>query len=230
MRTAHHELADPASHYPYTYTCEIASDAKLPYQQHYPPRRRRQTHDMDSLKRALKSLFKRSGKKDKKEQGGQSQRPNRTTTPTTAGGHQRGPATPAKDTPTSQKIVADRPPRLPHPITKDEVKEVPPTHPLATGRHGDTREAVPVDHDVKLGSAPGPTIAGGRKEEEQVKQGGVGIAEGKDSKQVSPVKAQEAPAPPPKEDGVADAIVAAPEAAAAAAPAGTRSASSASKH
>ena len=96
------------------------------------------------MKRAFKGMFKR-GKKSK------------TTTPSTASTEQQPPQ---PSTTSAQPTAPQLPPiqnSSPIGITSDTNKPLPPTHPLATGKHEEPMEAVPANKDAQPGP-PAPIV------------------------------------------------------------------------
>jgi len=150
---------------------------------------------MDAIKRALRKLF---GRKDK-------QQPEKSTAASSA---------------TTSKTTSQQ---------TGTPNHVPPTHPLSTGQHSKPQNAVPVNtaaHSSAASDARAPGGARGLQKTREQERDTHNVspvaptADGARSEPVSVVDREQAPAPPPKTDGAADAINAAVPEAAVAAPAG----------
>ena len=182
------------------YSCKVESLISV-------EQKRRPDSAMDSIKRAFRSLFKR-GKKSKEDDQRQTpvqrQPPSKPTTANSA----QAPAAPPKDVVQQKKSA-------------DPTGKLPPSHPLATAQQGQSKSTPPQD---RAENAPIPAVSSGEQAKvSREEQGPPTLApiKGTDSEPVSAISRESAPAPPPKTDGAADAVVAAPIEAAAAAPAGT---------
>ncbi|KAK4958241.1 hypothetical protein LTR10_004667 [Elasticomyces elasticus] len=168
---------------------------------------------MESIKRAFRSMFKKKGKPNEQHQASATAKQinSGTTTATSA----QPPAAPPKDVERTQTHGAEH----------NTTGKLPPTHPLSTGRHDRPQSELQPD---RAALAPIPAIASGAssirsgRREDQL-QPMTPLAKTVSSEPVSAISRDEPPAPPPKTDGVADAIVAAPMEAAVAAPAVTES-------
>lgn len=203
-------LGEPELRSPYAYVWQIESDARI-------EQKRGRSQQMESIKRALKGMFKR-GKKGKEEE--EKPAAAKLQKPMTATSTQRQPpSAPPKDTERAS------------PTSPNATKRLPPTHPLTTGQHEKPDEAVPQNHTAQPGPARdphvahGPKGAGKAKEQEQfapqVSPAALSHDDGAArSDAVSAIEDETPPAPPPKTGGAADAIHAAPPEAAVAAPAG----------
>ncbi|KAK5123496.1 hypothetical protein LTR85_002534 [Meristemomyces frigidus] len=197
----------------YAYVCEIESDARI-------VQKRGRVCDMDSLKRALKRMFG-GGKKGKQEQERSTPTPTAQKYTTATSATRPSPAAPPKNA--QRQAGAGSP---------DATKRIPPTHPLSTGQRQKPGEAVPRNHAAPSGLTRDPSAAqraqGAERMQEQrpdtynlmptAGATGIGAVE---SRPVSALESDEPPAPepPPKTDGAAEAIYAAPPEAAVAAPA-----------
>ncbi|KAK0818348.1 hypothetical protein LTR75_002661 [Friedmanniomyces endolithicus] len=193
------EADRPAAYEPYS--CEIESLTKVEQSRSPAPA-------MESIKRALRSMFKR-GKKSKQEEQkhppAQAQQPKPTT------------ASPAK-LPASPPKAAEG--RQAQGVEQNTAGRLPTTHPLFTGRHDQPQSAIPLDRAAQTAMPP---VAGGAD--------GVGMGRPEERLQptptpattapiepVSAVQRDDPPAPPPKTDGAGDAMAATPREVAAPAP------------
>ncbi|KAK3074140.1 hypothetical protein LTR53_003670 [Teratosphaeriaceae sp. CCFEE 6253] len=177
--------------------------------------KRRPDATMESIKRAFRSMFKRKEKEERPQTSAQQQQQRPTTKPTPASAAQ-SPAAPPKDTPPQQPRAAAQP----GPIGK-----LPPTHPLASRQHDKPQAAIAIGGAE---NAPIPAVTPGSMFPEQARreeQAPSALTPEKisTSEPVSAVSREAQPAPLPRMDGAADAVVAAPMEAAVAAPAVTES-------
>lgn len=186
------------------YTCKIESLTGV-------EQKRSQALAMESIKRAFRSMFKR-GKKSKQEEQRQVTTASRNKSPArqTNASNTRPPAAPPKDV----APVQDKP------VEPNTTGKLPPTHPLATGRHDEAQSAIPLDHGARAPLSANPSPNDTTRREEHVQPTNTLANTTTSSEPVSAISREERPAPPPKVDGAADAVVAAPMEAAVAAPAG----------
>ncbi|KAK0939473.1 hypothetical protein LTR29_008969 [Friedmanniomyces endolithicus] len=193
------EADRPAAYEPYS--CEIESLTKVEQSRSPAPA-------MESIKRALRSMFKR-GKKSKQEEQEQIPAQAPQPKPTTA--------SPAK-LPASPPKAADG--LQAQGVEQSTAGRLPPTHPLLTGRHDQPQSAIPLDRAAQTAMPPVArgTDGIGRGGAEERLQASTIPAITAPSEPVSALQRDEPPAPPPKTDGAADAVVATPREAAAPVP------------
>ncbi|EMC99576.1 hypothetical protein BAUCODRAFT_144978 [Baudoinia panamericana UAMH 10762] len=144
---------------------------------------------MDSIRRAFRSMFKR-GKRDKQEQSRETSRP----------AVSQGSAALPKKAPQAVASGQQQPPR-----------NIPPTHPLATGTHDKPQPAIPQADRTKPDSTPVATVAGGTGGEEETKMEPLSFARPQPEEpartvQFSAQKDGKPPAPPPNKDTADDVV------------------------
>lgn len=173
---------------------------------------------MESLKRALRGMFKRS-KKDKSETQREPQtavnqvprhQQQQLQQPTA---QQQSPLRPSQPTGTPSKAPQLPPLKNSSPLESgtDTSKPLPPTHPLATGEHRRPQEAIPQSRNARPGPPAGTAVSSGanganRLKEQEHEHDGVSsigpasAVDGRRSDAISAVEDDSPPQPPPKTD------------------------------
>jgi len=199
-----------------TYVVQIRSDA--PIEQKYT----RGCLEMDSIKRALKTLFKKKSKRQEQEKSPEPRKPETAQKPATT----QKPA----QTDSLQQVLASEDTGKPGPTYPETTIKVPSTQPLSTGTHARPQEALPQDDAAQPGLAPDSNVADGpegaetameQRHEQEMSQTAPTAGIQSRSKPLPEVGREAQSASEPQMDGAADAVLAAPPEAAAAAPAGT---------